>query len=141
MTPSAPPLDEIGEVSATWPLRTHLDFPPEPSSVRQARRFAGLIADEWSLPDRADSVRLIVSELFTNALEHAAAGPPLHLWLLSDGARVVVLVGDASQDPPMLVAEDTDAIGGRGLAIVHELSRGSWGWFTRQTGKVVWAMI
>jgi anti-sigma regulatory factor (Ser/Thr protein kinase) len=141
MTPSAPPLDVIGEVTASWPLRTHLDFAPEPSSVPQARRYAGLIAAEWSLPELAESLRYVVSELITNALDHAASVAPVHLWLLSDGARVVVMVGDASQDPPVMAAENTDATGGRGLAIVHELTGGKWGWFSRATGKAVWALL
>jgi anti-sigma regulatory factor (Ser/Thr protein kinase) len=141
MLPSAPPLDETGEITPTWPLRTHLDLLPQPSSVPYARRYAALITAEWSLPALADSIRLVVSELTTNALEHAAADVPIHLWMLSDGARVVVLVGDSSPGPPLRIAEDTDAPGGRGLAIVEDLTGGSWGWFTREAGKVVWAIV
>jgi hypothetical protein len=34
----------------------------------------------------------------------------------------------------LVIAEDTDAPGGRGLAIVDDLAGGSWGWFTREAG-------
>lgn len=141
MTHSAPPVNEIRDISASWPLRTHLDLPPEPSSVPNARKFAALMAAEWGLVDLAEGLRYVVSELFSNALDHAPPIAPVHLWLLSDSVRVVVLVGDASRNPPVRQAEDTDATGGRGLAIVHELTCGQWGWFSRSTSKAVWAMI
>jgi anti-sigma regulatory factor (Ser/Thr protein kinase) len=140
MTPIAPPADDIDAVAAAWPLRTHVDLLAQSSSVPNARRFAGLILTEWALADLADSTRLVVSELVTNALDHTASAP-VHLWLFSEGARVVVLVGDASPDPPLRIAEDTSATGGRGLAIVHDLTGGNWGWFPRHDGKVVWALV
>ena len=140
MTPIAPPADDIEELTATWPLRTHLDLLAQSSSVPNARKFAGLILTEWALTGLADTTRLVVSELVTNALDHTTSAP-VHLWLFSDGARVVVLVGDASQEPPIRTAEDTGAIGGRGLAIVHDVTGGHWGWFPRKAGKVVWALV
>jgi anti-sigma regulatory factor (Ser/Thr protein kinase) len=140
MTPIAPPADAIDGLTATWPLHTHVDLLAQPSSVPNARRFTGLILTEWALADPADSTRLVVSELVTNALDHTASAP-VHLWLFSDGARVVVLVGDASPDPPVRIAEDTSAIGGRGLTIVHDLTGGNWGWFPCKDGKVVWALV
>jgi anti-sigma regulatory factor (Ser/Thr protein kinase) len=140
MTPIAPPADDIEGLTATWPLRTHLDLLAQPSSVPNARKFAGLILTEWSLTGLADTIRLVVSELVTNAMDHTMSAP-VHLWLCSDGASVVVLVGDASPDPPVRTAEDTSAIGGRGLAIVNDLTGGHWGWFRHQDGKAVWATV
>ena len=136
----APPVDDITKVTATWPLRTHLDFLPQPSSVPQARRFARLILAEWALPGLVDNVQLVVSELVTNSIDHAAPAP-VHLWLFCDHTQIMAMVGDSSPAPPRRVAQDTDAIGGRGLAIVHEVTGGHWGWFPRGSGKVIWGVI
>jgi anti-sigma regulatory factor (Ser/Thr protein kinase) len=135
----APPVDDIGKVTASWPLRTHLDFPPQPSSVPQARRFARLILVEWALPGLVDNVQLVVSEMVTNALDHAIPAP-VHLWLCCDHTSIMAMVGDSSPAPPQRLAQDTGAIGGRGLAIVHEVTGGHWGWFPLMGGKAVWAL-
>jgi anti-sigma regulatory factor (Ser/Thr protein kinase) len=90
---------------------------------------------------------LIVSELTTNAVTATQATDSLHpvrLWLLSDGSRTLILMGDASPHPPRPVDLDEDeADGGRGLLLVEALSW-NWGWYflhTIDVTKVVWAEL
>jgi anti-sigma regulatory factor (Ser/Thr protein kinase) len=48
-------------------------LPSDPASVSAARRYVATVLAEWGLPsdtDIADTVRLIVSELATNAVQH-----------------------------------------------------------------------
>ena len=63
-----------------------------PATAREALRNGN-----GKLPDGIrDDVLLLVSELVTNAVRHAGAGPdrPLHLQLLRGPRWVVVTVGD-----------------------------------------------
>ncbi len=86
-----------------------------------------------------DTVELLTSELVTNAVVHAHAGPEL-LVRLGDGV-VRVEVGDSDADPPTRRPRDTDAASGRGIAIVEELAA-TWG--VEQVpddGKRVWFQV
>ncbi|HEX2085648.1 MAG TPA: ATP-binding protein [Solirubrobacteraceae bacterium] len=76
-------------------------------------------------PRRLDDLRLVLSELVTNAVVHGT-GPTIDVRLTADGPVVageVVDEGDGFTVPP---PPSLDAPGGRGLAIVGALSR-SWG--------------
>jgi len=65
----------------------------------------------------------------------------VRLWLLTDLKKILVLVWDASPDPPVLVEPDTDAENGRGVFLVAAFSE-RWGSYPtpRMGGKVVWAL-
>jgi len=69
---------------------------------------------------------------------------PVRLWLLSDGSRTLILIGDACPHPPRRVDPDeNEADGGRGLLLVEALSC-DWGWYflhTIDVTKVVWAEL
>ena len=108
-------------------------------SVRAARGFvAGLIAD--APVDVQDSVSLMVSELATNALIHAASG----FEVCVDRGDLTVLVsvsdrGDAGM--PRLQAPTSSEPHGRGLRVVDALSD-EWGVITTwDQGKTVWFRI
>jgi serine phosphatase RsbU (regulator of sigma subunit)/PAS domain-containing protein len=56
-----------------WAERT---FPAEPIMVSEARRFAAATFASWDMdPDQADLACLLVSEMVTNAVLHAAVTP------------------------------------------------------------------
>jgi anti-sigma regulatory factor (Ser/Thr protein kinase) len=78
---------------------------------------------------------LLVTELCTNAILHART--PLRLSLESRPGQVRICVEDGSNLRPVLRDHDDDAVSGRGLALVEQLSS-SWGVDATSSGKVVW---
>lgn len=123
-----------------WALRSHLALGPLPTAVPCARLHTRHILREWNLAGMSDDTELIVSELVTNALAASAGSPsPIGLWVLSDGHRVLILVSDASPQPPVPMNPNAVTKRGRGLMIVEAIAS-KWDWYTIQRGKVVWAL-
>jgi len=114
---------------AAWTL------PAEPSAVREVRHGVRATLDRWGLAGLADTSELIVSELVTNAVNHARG--PIEVRLLR-GRSLVCEVGDASFAIPTLRDPDTGADAGRGLRLVDRLAY-RWGHRPTPGGKVVWA--
>jgi anti-sigma regulatory factor (Ser/Thr protein kinase) len=114
------------------------------TAVRAARSFTRATLQLWEITDRCDDITLVVSELLTNALEHAAPRPggwPVRVGLLQSrpGAAVLCAVADASPAPPVPVPPGHLAESGRGLHVIEEISD-SWGYTSApRRGKVVWA--
>ena len=114
----------------------HLKLDPVPASVGVARRFVrDLLAgtDE----DVLDTLLLLASELVTNAILHAHT--PVELGVCVDGGRVLVCVADRMPNSEPLTPRDhsRDRPGGRGLALVADLSD-DWGTTSFTGGKTVW---
>ncbi|MQS35859.1 ATP-binding protein [Streptomyces katsurahamanus] len=114
----------------------------------QARRFVAATLGGWALPGLVPDAALVVSELVTNAVQHAL-GPasadhgdyPLWLGLFLHTDDVVCAVTDPSSRPPCPREAPDCALGGRGLALVGALSE-SWSWsLTPPRGKTVWAAL
>ncbi|MDX3095085.1 SpoIIE family protein phosphatase [Streptomyces sp. ME19-03-3] len=110
-------------------------FPPEPESVREARRAARDQLARWELEEYAPVTELVVSELATNVVEHAAG--PVRLRLIRDRALTVEVADDADTAPHLRHArlQDED---GRGVFLVASLSE-RWGTRYEDTGKTIWA--
>ena len=83
-----------------------------------------------------DAVTLCVSELVTNALDHAV--PPFELRVVCTPGRVRVEVSDAAKGQPVQRAVEPSALRGRGLQFVDQ-SATSWGVSPFPGGKTVWA--
>lgn len=119
----------------TWTYTVSLS--PEPSSVARAREFVADLLLLHALAALVDDVRLVVSELVTNALQHGRM--PYSLTLTRQGHAVVVRVHDGSPALPQLLSTDGSAHRGRGLMIVDRLSA-SWGVdVAGDRTKAVWA--
>ena len=93
----------------------------------------------------AEDAELIASELLTNAVtvSRRPGGPVPAVWLrlYTDGAALLIEVGDHSTSERQLVHSHGEDIGGRGLILVDALSS-RWGYyFTGYAHKVVWAII
>ena len=107
-------------------------------SVGAARTFvAGMMADT---PQTVrDSVSLMVSELATNALVHAAGG--FEVSVERSDATVFVSVSDRGEGTPVLQAPPSSEPHGRGLRIVDKLAD-DWGISPLsdgdRRGKTVW---
>ncbi|WP_280677639.1 ATP-binding protein [Kitasatospora sp. MAA19] len=102
-----------------WPL-AHC-----PEAAKAARTITRVVLAQWRVADEAaDSVLLTVSELVTNAVEHAQ--PPLHLELSRDpGTRRVhieVRDGGPAATESAWAASRTRGEHGRGLQIIDQLT-------------------
>jgi anti-sigma regulatory factor (Ser/Thr protein kinase) len=122
-----------------WTHETVLDA--EPVSVAKARDFVSVHLLDHRLPQLADDVRLVVSELATNAMVHA--GTPFTVTLTGLERSVMLTVRDGSPLEPVPVPAPAAVHqldpGGRGLVIVDMVSR-TWGFDTEEDRtKSVWA--
>jgi anti-sigma regulatory factor (Ser/Thr protein kinase) len=114
------------------------------SSVGVARRQLMSDLIEAEVYDSAVcDVALVISELFSNALRHAAPLPEAKIrvaWRI-DQASVRVSVSDGGGPTvPELGEPAQGATGGRGLRIVERLSN-RWGTSTSEDGTTVWAEV
>jgi anti-sigma regulatory factor (Ser/Thr protein kinase) len=98
----------------------------------QAPAQARTAITEWlsGSSDRSvtEDVKLLVSELVTNAVRHPRTDGPIELVLERDSGRVRVEVSDPGDGfrKPRVGAPPPDALGGRGLLIVDRLAA-AWG--------------
>ena len=137
----------MGVTGRDWPLHSGLPLGPIPTAVPCARAHTTQVLWEWGMPEMSDTAELIVSELITNAVTASRTldgGPfPVRFWLLSDRKQVLILVWDASPDPPVRMQPAGDVEGGRGLMLVDAMSA-QWDWYPvvdKVEGKVVWALM
>ncbi|TDC20603.1 ATP-binding protein [Streptomyces sp. 8K308] len=113
-------------------------FNHHPASVRKARDFAATTLELWGINDRADDIRLCVSELATNALRAAPLGRGFLMRLALDDERLRVEVHDSGDGQPRVRNPTDTGDGGRGLYLISQLSD-DWGVATRNgPGKLVW---
>jgi anti-sigma regulatory factor (Ser/Thr protein kinase) len=109
----------------------------EPVSASLARDFVSLHLAAHDLRDLVEDMRLVVSELATNAVAHART--PFVVTLSRAHRTVLVVIQDESTSVPVSAAPDAMDISGRGLMIVELLSH-EWGTSTDARGsKSVWA--
>jgi anti-sigma regulatory factor (Ser/Thr protein kinase) len=115
-------------------------FPPQRASVAAARRFVleTLVAE--GAIDALDDAQLLVSELATNAVVHAATDFSVSVHV--SAGRVYVEVRDGDPAPLTLERDEPElsAPGGHGLRIVGRLA-GSWGSRVEEHGKVLWFSV
>ena len=113
----------------------------EPDAVPRARAFVADAVPRISPPaaDLVPDVELTVTELVTNALLHAGSPVLLRLLPILDGIRVEVQ--DSSPVAPVRAQVSSEAMTGRGLALVDALAP-RWGVERVSTGgKVVWCEV
>jgi DNA-binding NarL/FixJ family response regulator len=107
----------------------------EVGSAGSARQFVDSILARWGYIDPLDVVKLLVSELVTNAVVHARSEAEVVVRLHGHVVHVEVL--DDSAVMPVLRAPLPEDTSGRGVALVDALAS-SWGARQREGGKVVW---
>jgi anti-sigma regulatory factor (Ser/Thr protein kinase) len=114
------------------------------SSVGAARRrlVSDLIEADVYDPAVCD-VALVISELLSNALRHAAPLPGSKIrvaWRIDTDSVQVSVSDGGGQTVPELGEPTQAATGGRGLRIVEKLSR-CWGTSAGDEGTTVWAEV
>jgi len=114
---------------ATW------DLPADPAAVGDARKQVGTKLAGWGLDDAAFVTELVVSELVTNAIQHAES--PIQLRLIRDRTLICEVSDGSSTAPHLRRARALDE-GGRGLLLVSQLTE-RWGTRQTQRGKTIWA--
>ncbi|HET7530978.1 MAG TPA: MEDS domain-containing protein [Mycobacteriales bacterium] len=106
---------------------------------RSARRFVEQTLTAWGCTEEvvADCL-LVVSELTTNAVRHAAS--EFTVSLSREDETIEVVVGDTSVRAPAARGQDELATDGRGLPLVAG-SAYRWGHREADNGKLVWAHV
>jgi anti-sigma regulatory factor (Ser/Thr protein kinase) len=115
--------------TAVWELNA------DPATVGDARTATTGQLAEWGLEDLSFTTELIVSELVTNAIRHAAG--PIHVRLIRDQS-LICEVSDTGYTSPHLRHAANDDEGGRGLFIVAQITE-QWGTRYTPSGKTIWA--
>ncbi|MGV9291730.1 ATP-binding protein [Streptomyces sp. NPDC003719] len=127
-------------------LEASVTLPSDPASVAAARTYAVGTLAEWGLPAEAEmseTVRLIVSELATNAVQHTLGqSPTFTLDLVLDrDERLCVGVTDSHPRLPKRLPAAVQQDNGRGMVIIRWLTAECGGRLrvrpTRQGGKTV----
>lgn len=109
------------------------------SAPSLARQIADSFLAESSInPSTRRTIRLVVSELVTNAVQHGS--PPIQLKLNLDQGRLVVEVRDDGALFPLEPSPPDHVSRGRGLLLVAELST-RWGARSHLVGKTVWCDV
>lgn len=125
-------------------------LPSAPASVPAARAYVTDVLAEWGLgagAEAADTVRLIVSELATNAVEHTVGQSPTFTvdLRLDREQRLEIGVTDSHPKWPRWLPLATQQDSGRGMVIVRCLAAESGGEVfvtpTADGGKTVWIAL
>jgi anti-sigma regulatory factor (Ser/Thr protein kinase) len=119
-------------------MKTSRSFAASQQSVGAARRFVSENITDLTT-ELQDAVILMVSELATNALIHAASG--FQLTIDRTKTRLRVSVADLGPGVPSLQSPPSRQPHGRGLQIVEQMSD-QWGTSEApKAGKTVWFQL
>ncbi|MEV6247411.1 ATP-binding protein [Streptomyces sp. NPDC051742] len=125
-------------------------LPSDPASVPTARRYVADVLTGWGLDgaaDLADSVRVIVSELATNAVLHTLGQSPTFTVeiRLEREERLHIGVTDSHPRRPRRLPAAVQQDNGRGLVIIRVLAAEAGGRLsvtpTEDGGKTVWITV
>jgi phosphoserine phosphatase RsbU/P len=120
-------------VAEGWVATT---FTPDAQAVGAARRFVAGALDGHATAGTIDIARVLVSELVTNAVVHAASAVEVEVSL--DDAGAAVRVRDADTGPLVSRGGGTELDeGGRGFMLVDRLAH-TWGTEHGGGRKTVW---
>ncbi|MFD5329473.1 ATP-binding protein [Streptomyces sp. NPDC127092] len=102
-------------------------LPSDPASVSAARKYVAEVLASWGLDeatDTADAVRLIVSELATNAVQHTFGQSPTFTVdiRLEREERLRIGVTDSHPRWPQRLPAAVQQDNGRGMVIIRYLA-------------------
>ncbi|MFJ6087054.1 ATP-binding protein [Streptomyces sp. NPDC092369] len=108
-------------------LEASVTLPSEPASVATARGYVVSTLAEWGLPsdtEVADTIRLIVSELATNAVQHTFGQSPTFTVdiVLDRDEQLHIGVTDSHPRFPKRLPAAVQQDNGRGMVIIRWLA-------------------
>ncbi|TDF46106.1 PAS sensor protein [Streptomyces sp. WAC05374] len=112
------------------------ELAPRPAEVGRARRLVRERLAGWGLDEHAETARLLVSELVTNAVRHADGARRIEVRLVRADALLCEVTDDGHTLPTLLEPMPADEYG-RGLRVVSALA-GEWGVSRAGRGTSVW---
>lgn len=129
------PMADPSALSAEWSVSA------DRRQVGTVRREASAQVETWGLADLADSVRLLLTELLTNAIQHTNGARVDTRLSYSDGI-LEIEVSDLGNGRARLKKPDEQQENGRGLMIVDSLAL-DWGTRPRSgnKGKSTWCTL
>ena len=119
--------------------RRWAEFPADVSAAAAARALVREVCAAWGLWGVVDEALLVVSELVSNAVDHARSTSRVTLSLDGRGLAIAVrdfCVGELPRPQPVQPAGKR----GRGLFIVSMVSS-AWGVDEHADGKTIWAVL
>ena len=131
-------MSTVAALPARGSYSVRLDSAPE--QVGAARRFMQCVFGDGH--PLLDDLRLLVTELVTNAVVHAAGGT-VGVFVESTAEQIRVSVRDSGGGRTLPAAgtmQNWESPHGRGLAMVAEMTH-DWGWGTDDDGSTVWFVL
>jgi len=129
----------VTNVGATGEAAAEQSFAPDVATIAVARRWVEDTLTAWGADDLSWTAMLLVTELSTNAVLHAATAYRVTLDRRSDGT-LRIGVSDSSPRKPRARDYGVDATTGRGLGLVGSLAA-AWGTSNLPGGKTVWCDV
>ncbi|WP_316743166.1 ATP-binding protein [Streptomyces sp. MK7] len=118
-----------------------VEFTALEEEVAALRRGVRAHLEKWGLQGLTDDAQLCVSELVANVITHVGTGTPTTLAVLLNDRFLRIEVHDPdTRALPTLVAADTEAEGGRGMALVAAMTD-RWGVELLADRKVTWCEL
>lgn len=117
--------------------RAVIDVPASLHGPAAARQLVAALLPMWDLERLAADAQLIVTELITNAYQHAAGSDSFELEILGYPDRIRIALADGSAARPVIAELDRTRPSGRGMRIVAALAA-AWGAEDHHGGKRVW---
>jgi anti-sigma regulatory factor (Ser/Thr protein kinase) len=127
---------QAGPVSPATEKRT-FTFAPAPQSVPHARETVVEIAEPFVEDDRIPDLRLVISEVITNAVRHGGDGEMLVAVTPKTEFLCVQVTDTGDGFAPRPRAYEPDEDGGFGLFLVERLTR-RWGLTRENNNTRVW---
>jgi PAS domain S-box-containing protein len=136
---SGEPADDVTLLLArtpTAPLASaQTTLRPEPRQVAAGRQFTRQALTAWQQAELAHTACLLVSEILTNAVQHARQS--ISLRLHHTAREIIAEITDDNPQLPQRTRPDPASETGRGLTLVDALAA-TWGARPAGAGKTVW---
>jgi anti-sigma regulatory factor (Ser/Thr protein kinase) len=128
---------QAGAATATSPGKRSFMLPPAPHAVAEARERVMSLAEPFVEDARLSDLRLVISEVITNAVRHGGNGDLLIAVTPKPEFLCVQVTdtGDGFAPRPRAYAPDED--GGFGLFLIERLTR-RWGLTREDENTRVW---